>query len=85
MCVLTPVLMERSYHTRDVSWVDDQGIFHRDLTLPPAADEETVVGAPPYIIGGWAGVAGDRLTQGVTGLWNNKVRAVSVIPHPLGI
>ena len=50
-----------------------QGIFHRELTLPRAAEAETVVGAPPYIIAGWAGVAGDRLMQGVTGLWNHKV------------
>jgi len=31
------------------------------------------VGAPTWMVGGWAGVAGDRQAQGVTGMWNVKV------------
>lgn len=36
---------------------------YRDLQLPNEAAGETVVGAPTWMVGGWAGVAGDRQAQ----------------------
>eukprot|EP00959_Pyramimonas_sp_CCMP1952_P282975 5914982-Pyramimonas_sp.AAC.1 len=35
----------------------------RPLKLPTEAPEETVVGAPTWLVAGWAGVSGDRAAQ----------------------
>jgi len=54
--------------------MNQDGVQSLPLLLPTDAPGagETLVGAPTWLVGGWAGVAGDRSTQGVSGWWHKR-------------
>ncbi|KAK3259243.1 hypothetical protein CYMTET_31751, partial [Cymbomonas tetramitiformis] len=57
------------------AWMTQKSSAHtpvkwHELKLPQHAADESVVGAPTWLVGGWAGVQGPRSTQGVSGWWN---------------